>query len=410
MLRKILLVGLVLGLAISLWPQDATQAQQSNPNAVMAYVYNNSVHLADRDGLPIEDVGPMFVDGQAGKIFWSVDGNILYTIRGNQLFLGFASGGASGLQPGTYGLTTTIDRTGQTLYYLESGNPQPSDEGFVTIPLRESNLATLSAGTGRLVGYAGRYPTGIATLGLTGAALQYARDGGVLGSGRPQLAATYGPTMFFSCCFPNPGMNAIDITTGSTRIYEGAENVIFGAATMNRDFSRLAAPTTDGSLFVLDLITGGWRTYNLDVGEIERVAFGPNSRDMYLAVREPARNLLQLNPGVLTPLDLRSAYITIWTVDLATGNSRRIAELGDFYGASSMTVTDDYVFVVVVESNARAVGDLNAGILPGDLSLDDPILRTTYLPSSILYRITFDGNEAFSLVANVWGVVARPSP
>ncbi|PJF43517.1 MAG: hypothetical protein CUN55_08715 [Phototrophicales bacterium] len=393
-----------------IWQGDLrSHAQSSRPDVVMAYVYNNSVHLAGADGLPIEDVGPMF-EGQAGKLFWSTDGEILYTVRGNQLFQGYAAGGASVLQPGSYGLTITVDRGGQTLYYLESNNPQPAGDGFVTIPLRESNLSVLSSGPGRLVGYVGRYPSGISALTLTGAALQYARDGGILDSARPKLIATYGPTLFYSCCFPNAGIGAININSGETWLYEGTENVILGAADISSDLSRIIAPNTNNGVTIVDLITGGWRSYNLDLGTIERVAFGPNSRDAYLVVRQPPTNPLQLNPSILTPLDLRSAYITIWQLDLITGNTVRIASLGDFYGASSIAVTEDYIFVVVVESNAKAVEDLNAGRLPGDLSIDDPILRSTYLPNSILYRISFDGQEAISIMSNVWGVTARPHP
>ncbi len=405
-----IVVLLMLGLIVAAWPTaPRSHAQQSRPDVVLAYVYENSIHLAGRDGLPVEDVGPQF-SGQAGKLFWSIDTDVLYIIRGNQLFVGLANGGASVLQPGTYSLTITLDRVGSTLYYLESGNPQPADNGLVTIPLRESNLATLSSGTGRLVGYVGRYPSGISSLTLTGAALQYARDGGILESSRPRLIPTYGPTMFYSCCFPNAGMGAIDITTGNTWLYEGTENVVFGAATVSSDLSRLIAPNANNGITLVDLITGGWRSYDLDLGTIERVAFGPNSRDAYLVVRQAPRNPLQLNPNILTPLDLRSAFITVWYLDLATGRTTQLAGLGDFYGASSIAVTDDYIFVVVVESNAKAVEDLNAGRLPGDLSLDDPLLRSTYLPNSILYRVSFDGREAISIIGNVWGVVARPRP
>lgn len=408
-MTRTIVVLLLVAFIVAAWPSgQASHAQSTRPDVVLAYVYNNSVHLAGRDGLPIEEVGPVF-EGQAGKIFWSIDGEILYVVRGNQLFVGYAAGGPSVLQPGTYSLTITIDRTSSTLYYLESSNPQPADNGMVTIPLRESNLGILSSGTGRLVGYVGRYPSGISSLALTGAALQYARDGGILASARPKLVATYGPTMFYSCCFPNAGIGAINVNSGETWTYEGTENVILGAADIHQDSSRLIAPNTDNGVTVVDLITGGWRSYTLDLGTIERVAFGPNSRDAYLAVRQLPNTLLQLNPGILTPVDTRSAYMTIWRLDLVTGATEQLAGLGDFYGASSMAVTEDYLFVVVVESNAKAVEDLNAGRLSPELAGDDPVFRSSpYLPNSILYRISFDGREAISLSGNVWGVVSRP--
>jgi hypothetical protein len=386
----------------------AHPSRQQQPAVALAYVYNNSVYLADAQGTPLEEVGPVFA-GEAGKLFWSRDGEILYIVRRDSLFQTFAAGGSAVQLPGAYSLSITLNRPGDALYYLERRNPQPTDNPeIITLPLRETNVGLISSGTGRLVGYVGQYPSGSDTVFAVGAALQYAMDGGLLNSGRPGLIPTYGPTIFYSCCFPAPGLRGINLDTGQTFDYPGAETLLVGKSATNKNLSRLAGPTSDNAILMLDLISSGIRNYTVDVGTIERVAWGYGDRYLYMAVRQPPNSPLQLNPVITTNLDLTSAAITIWRLDLVTGRTLQLASLGDFYGVSSMTVTDRYIFAAVVESNFRAAADLNAGRLPGDLPGDAAILRGEYLPGSILYRITLDGREAISVQGNTWGVVARP--
>ena len=400
----------VIFLLIVAAPAASSAAPSQQTEIGLAYVHNNTVTLAGHDGLPIVDIGPV-IDGDAGRIFWSHDGRVIYSVRRDRLYQAFVDGGASVQLPGTYSLTMTLDRTGQVLYYLESGNPQPTEnESLLTFPLRETNISLISSGTGRLVGYVGRYPTGSASMRAVGAALSYAQDGGLLDSGRPQLIPTYGATLFFSCCFPDAGMRAINIENGQVFDYPGSEGIILGKSAINQNLSRLAAPTINNEIMMLDLISGGIRTFSVDVGTIERLAWDYGDRYLYMAVRQSPANPLQLNPIVLTDIDLRSASMAIWRLDLVTSQTTQLAVLGDFYGISSMTVGRDYIFAAAVESNARAVADLNAELLPGDLPADAPILRGEYLPNTILYRISRDGREAISLQGNTWGVAARPMP
>lgn len=386
-----------------------TDAQQTADNVYLAYVQDNVVKLADFQGYGLAVTGPEFQTGQSARLFWTPDGEILYIARRDGLFEAAATGGAAARLPGDYGLTVQFDRTAQVFYYLESTNPQATDDAnFVTFPLREVNAANMAGGSGRLVGYAGRYSAGTANMTLNAAALQYARDAGLLGPSRPQLFPAYGNRMLVSCCFPDAGLQIIELGSGQVTGYPGTETLIAGATAINETYSRLAGPTTDGQLLIVDLITGGWRSYPLDTGEVERVTWSPDERYVYLAIRTPPQNLLLLNPPVTTPIDTRSAGITIGKFDLVTGTMQTLARLGDFYGVSSMAATRDYVFAVVVESNARLVEDLNAGRLPGDIDPGDAALVSTYLPGTILYRLTPDGREAFSILANVWGIVARP--
>lgn len=387
----------------------ANARQPGLDNVYLAYVHESTVKLADALGNPLQTTGPDFLLGESARLFWSPDGQSLFIARRDGLFQTTAGGGAAVRIPGTYSLTVTLDRTGDVFYYLDSSSPVrlETDPNFVTLPIREMNTANLSSGMGRLVGYGGTYPAGTANAILNGAALQYARDGGLLGPSRPRVFPTYGDTLFFSCCFPEPGLSALSLQSGDTWVYPGTESVIPGSAGINHTLSRLAAPTAEGDLVVLDLITGGTRTYPLSVGTIERVGWSMDDTEVYLAVRTPPDDPLALNALVTTDVDTRSAIISILKLNLVTGQTRQLATLGEFYGVSAMAVTDDYIFAVVVESNAQIVEALNAGRLPPDTSANDPALVTTYLPNSILYRITPDGREAFSILSNVWGIVAR---
>ncbi len=405
--KTLLLLMVILFVVMSI-PHDV-KAQSTEQPVVLAYVHENIVQLADGQGNPLMTTGPEFQSGQSARLFWTPDGRVLYIARRDGLFETTARGGAAVRLPGDYGLTVTLDLTGEVFYYLESTNPQPAeDENYVVIPLRELNILNMSGGAGRLVGYVGPYPVGTANVTLNAAALQYARDGGLLGPSRPQLFSTYGETLFVSCCFPEAGLGAINIQTGDAWRYVGAETLIVGAAAVNNTYSRLAGPTTDNNLLVVDLITGGTRVYTMSVGAIEHVAWSPDEREIYLAVRTAPQDPLLLSTLVTAQIDTRSALISVLSLDLVTGQVRQLTTLGEFYGVSSMAATEEYIFVVAVESNARLVEDLNAGRLPADISPTDPALMTTYLPSTILFRITPDGREAFSIMADVWGVVVRP--
>ena len=395
----------------------SSQAQTSVADDVyLAYVHENTVKLADIAGLPLAEIGPQFSTGQSANIFWAEDGRLLYIARRNGLYETGASGSAATQMPGNYGITMTFDGTGDVIYYMESTNPQETaSPDFVTFPFRELNTLQSVGGTGRLVGYIGEYPVGSSEVSIYGAALQYARDGGLLAQdfngqvmiiGRPRLFTTFGSSAFYSCCFPNPGLNIIDTRNGEKGTYDRA--FIPGPAGLNSTRSRLAGPTVDGKIRVIDLISAGVRDYEANIGVIERVTWALDDKDLYLVTRENAQTPLEPNPIISTPIDARSAYIVVWRMSLSTGRFQRIAELGDFYGVSSMAVTHDYVFVVAVERNTKLVEDLNAGRLPQDISLNDPRLTSVYLPSTVLFRIRPDGTEAFSVMADVWGVAARP--
>jgi hypothetical protein len=212
--------------------------------------------------------------------------------------------------------------------------------------------------------------------------------------------------MFYSCCFPNPGLNAIDLPSGDKRPYD--TQIIPGPAALNSVRSRLAAPTLSGSIRLIDLVSAGIRDYEANVGTIERLVWALDDSAVYLIARQPPNNPLELNPIVTSIIDTQSANIVVWRLDLVTGQLRELAQLGDFYGVSSVAATHDYLFVVAVERNTRLVEDLNAGRLPPDLDPMDPRLLTDYLPSTILFRIKPDGTEALSIMTDVWGVAARP--
>lgn len=416
MIRRFFLSIFIL---ITALPAFAEAHRQTDSPVVLAYVHENILKLADAQGNPLYVTGPEFQVGQSARLFWSPDGEILYIARRDGLFQTTAIGGAAAKIPGDFGLTVTLDRTGQLLYYLDTtapfqttnaegaATPETPTPATVTYPLRELALSSDNQ-VGRMVGYLGEYLLGTANAVLNGAALQYARDGGLLEAARPNLFATYGDTLFYSCCFPNAGMQAFSLQTGTGRIFEGTQNFVAGRASLNNTYSRLAGPTTEGHLVVIDLITAGLRTYLIDAGEIERIAWAPDDTALYLAIRTSPQNLLQLAPTVTTPVDTRNATISIWRLDLISAQLWPLATLGDFYGVSSMVATEDYIFVVTVENNARMVEALNNGTLAPDTDPADPLFKSTYLPSTVLYRISTDGREAFSILGDVWGLAVRP--
>lgn len=405
-MRRRLIIPLIIVLGLLAQTPVYSLARQGQNEVYLAYVHENTVQLADAQGNPIATVGPEFQPGQAANLFWTPDGSRLYIARRDGLFQTDAQGGAASRLPGDFSITMTIDRTGNSLYYIESSNPIDTDQpGFITFPLRETSTANMG-GTGRLVNYIGNYSVGSSEMALVGAAFQYARDGGVLGAGRPRLIPTYGSTLFFSCCFPDPGLSAIDIPSGEIRGYDNT--FIPGPSAINSSLSRLAGPTTNGTIRIIDLITAGTRDYPANLGDIERIAWALDDSALYIVVRGTPKNPLPLSPIVTSPIDAREADIFVWRLDLVTGSITQLAELGDFYGVSSIAATDEYVFVTAVERNTALVNDLNSGRLPPDLNPNDPRLTSDYLTGSTLFRIRTDGSESFSILADVWGVVARP--
>jgi hypothetical protein len=401
---KFVLLVICIAIVANLGP---TSAQSIQDDVYLAYVQDNIVRLADRDGMPIAAPGPTFDNLQSANLFWSADGDRLFVARSDGLFQTNANGSPAVRLPGNFGITMLYDRSGDIVYYMETSSPADAETAeLVTFPLRELNTNISEGGTGRLIAYVGEYSIGPADSRLYGASLTYARDGGLLGSGRPRIFPTFGSTMFYTCCFPNAGLNAIDLGSGEKRVYDPI--FIAGAAALNSTYSRLAGPTTEGSIRVHDLLTAGIRDYTANVGNIERVAWSLDDSALYFTSRAAPNEAIELSPIVTTPIDTQSANILVWRLDLATGRLEQLAELGDYYGVSSIAVTYDYVFVVVVERNTRLVNDLNGGRLPQDISITDERLMTDYVPSSILFRITPDGSESLSLMANVWGVAARP--
>ena len=383
------------------------KAQSIEDDVYLAYVQDNTVRLADRKGTPVAAPGPSFGNLQSANLFWSADGERLFIARGDGLFETNADGSPAVRLPGSFGITMFYDRSGEIVYYMDTASPAEAETAqHITFPLRELNTNVSASGTGRLIAYIGEYAVGPADSILYGAAMTYARDGGLLGSGRPRIFPTFGSTMFYACCFPDAGLNAIDLASGDKRVYDPI--FIPGSAALNSTYSRLAGPTTEGTMRVHDLITAGTRDYIANVGFIERVVWSLDDSALYFTSRAPANEPIEVSPIVTTPIDAQSANILVWRLDLATGRLEQLAELGDYYGVSSIAVTYDYVFVVVVERNTRLVNDLNSGRLPQDISISDQRLTTEYVPSSILFRITTDGSETLSLMANVWGVAARP--
>lgn len=402
MLKKVLFVLLVVGL-IAL-PVGA----QSNPEVRLAYVKNNVVTLADASGNPLAYPGPELTQWQSAALFWSPEGASLYIATRQGLFVTGAEGGAAVRLPGEFGLTVAIARHGGVLYNLDVESPQVLPNGALSFPLRETNVANMAEGRGRLVANLGEYQAGTANAILTHAAALYAKDNGLLQGGRPHLYPTYGGTIFFTCCFPQAGLGAFTLGTNEVAVYD--PTFLAGAAGVNATVSRLAAPTTDGFIRVYDLLTPGWREYALpsDVGEVERVAWAVDESAVYFVSRQTPEAPLEIKPEITYPADTRSANVLVWELNLINSNVNVLADLGDGFGVSSLAVTGDYVFAVLVESNERLITDLNRGVLPPDIAPDDSRLDA-YIPSTILWRIERDSGDLFALDEDVWGVVARPN-
>lgn len=409
MLKKLIFLLVLSGMAAM--PGLAAPVSQIEDQVAMAYVLGNEVWLADEEGNSIYNTSLTLEDRQAATLFWSPDGKNLYVATRSGLYAISAAGSAPVRLPGVFGLTLAFARHGGTLYNLDIENQQTVDENTLAYPLRETSLANMAEGRGRLLDYLGAYANGSGELSVTHAAALYARDNGLLGSGRPHLWATYGNALFYTCCFPNPGLGLINLGTGE--IIPGYDpTFIPGAAALNDAASRLAGPTTDGRIRLIDLISVTAWDYVLDVpggyDAIERMAWAIDDSAIYFVTRELPEQPLELLSGITFPGDTRSAYSTLWQLDLISGRVSLLAEFGDIFGVSSLAATHDYVFAVVVERNEALINALNRSEIPASIAPTDPMLNN-YMPRRVLYRFDRQNEVLTPLTENVWGVTARPS-
>jgi len=404
--RRVVVIALLAVLALPL----AGHARGQTSSVALAYVMNDTVTLADENGQPVVQTGPAFSYGQGARLFWTADGRTLYIARDDGLFATGSNGGAAAQVPGYYGRTLTIAQDAQTLYYLETVSPQPLEqEGLVSFPFREIEMALMDGSAGRNAGYYGRFQEGASQADLTFAAALYARDGGLLGAGRPNLWPTYGSNVFGTCCFPNPGLGIFNVQSGDFSIFD--EAFIPGAAALNLTRTHLAGPTTDGTIRIIDLITGGTRDYTIEIaggiGTIERLAWSPDDTYLYIATRYDPSHPLSLDSTPPFTVDASSADVYIFRLDLVTSVIRQLAWRPDVYGISALAATDNYVFAEVVDPNTALVQALNARqVRPGSLP-NDPALAQ-YMPATHLWRISAIGSSADDVATNVWGLAARP--
>jgi hypothetical protein len=406
--------GIGIALAALLIAAGAARVNGQAGEVALAYVWQDTVTLADADGNPLAQTGPTFGYGQGARLLWTPDGGTLYIARDDGLYVTSPEGSPAVRVPGAYGRTLTIAQDAETVYYLETVSPQElegENAGRVAFPLRETALALLDGSAGRHTGYFGRFEAGAAQANIAFAAALYARDGGLLGAGRPDLWPTYGSNLFGTCCFPNPGLGIYNVGTGEFAIWDTAFRP--GAAAVNLTRTHLAGPTTDGSTIrVIDLITGGTRDYLLQIaggiGEIERVAWSPDDTYLYFASRTPPTTPLTLDkqPGTYT-VDPSSADVIVFRLNLVTSVIRELAQRPDVYGVSSLAASDRYVFAVVVDPNTRLVSDLNLRrVRPGAQPTDPDMAK--YMPLTHLWRIDAAGDGAQDVADGVWGVAARP--
>jgi len=405
MIKKLCLIGIILSGLLMVIP--TTTAQQNNVR--LAYIQNNVVTLADYQGTPLAAPGPELQQWDSANLFWSPDGETLYIATRNGLFATGAGGGAAVRLPGEFGLTVVIARHGGALYNIDTDNPQEITASTIGFPLRETNIANMEGGRGRMVRIIGEYATGSNNANISHAAALYARDDGLLEAGRPRLYATYGGSLFYSCCFPNVGLSVVELGTTDAYLYDG--EFITAAAAMNTTRSRLAAPTTTGAIRIYDLLTAGSRDYLIDVpggvGAIERIGWALDENAIYFVSREPSPNPLELLDGISYPADTRSALMVLWRLDLVSGRTTALLEIGDLYGISSMAVTGEFVYLTLIERNDALIQALNDGTLAPDIQPNDPALDA-YIPRSVLVRIDRESGNLYQVGENIWGVRVRP--
>ena len=171
-----------------------SQAQVDPRQVALAYVWQNTVTLADVDGEPLAQPGPEFGYGEGARLFWTADARTLYVARDDGLYATGPGGAAPVQVPGRYGRTIAISQDQETMYYLETAAPQAVEDmpGVESFPLREASMRMLTGGQGRLAGYFGRFQPGASRADLSFAGALYVRDGGLLGPGRPNLWTSFG--------------------------------------------------------------------------------------------------------------------------------------------------------------------------------------------------------------------------
>ena len=419
--RNPLILVLILALFTgALVHPTGTSAQSAPERVALAYVWRDTVTLADAAGNPVTQPGPAFDYGQGARLFWSADASTLYIARSDSLFTTGAAGGAAAPVAANYGRTLTIGQDQQSLFYLNTNTPQPvvdsddPDANLVAFPLRVVPMSAVGS-LGTMRGYFGRYDADSASAAIAFAAALYARDGGLLGPGRPNLWATYGANVFGTCCFPAPGLGLHNTDTAEFTVYD--PTFIPGPAAVNLTRTHLAGPTTAGTLRVIDLITGGTRDYVPaiagtplvnGIGTVERVAWSPDDTHLYIVVRQAASTPLQLTTETGFPADLRSADIVLYRLNLVTSALDELAYRRDVFGVSSLAATDRYVFATIVDPNVALVEALNARrVRPGSSPID-PALADLW-PQTHLWRVDINGaQEPADIRDDVWGVVARP--
>ncbi|WP_119068042.1 PD40 domain-containing protein [Aggregatilinea lenta] len=391
-------------------PAAQSLAQIASPYDVrLAYVWQNTVTLADGDGVPLEQTGPSFAFGQGARLVWTADGSRLYIALDNGLYETGGQGGPAVQVPGIFGRTLTFTHDTGVLYYLETTAPQDEEPGIVSFPLREANTALMSGGTGKLAGYFGRFASGTTRANLTFAAALYARDGGLLGPGRPTLWPSYGSNLFGTCCFPDPGLGIFTLGTESYSVWDAT--FMPGAAATNTTQTYLAGPTTNGVIRIIDLITGGTRDYAIQIagglGTIERVAWSPDDTMLYFISRYNPTTPLMLNVETRFPVDTSSADVTLYRLNLVTSTIEQLAWRADVYGISSLAATNEYVFATVVDSNAALINAFNTQQVAASLPSSDALLAP-YMPQTHLWRVAVDGSSVADVRDDVWGLAARP--
>ena len=403
---------LIAAAIVAVFAAPHTSRAQVDPRQVaLAYVWQNTVTLADVDGEPLAQPGPEFGYGEGARLFWTADARTLYIARDDGLYATGPGGAAPVQVPGRYGRTITISQDQETMYYLETAAPQAVEDmpGVESFPLREASMRMLTGGQGRLAGYFGRFQQGASRADLNFAGALYVRDGGLLGPGRPNVWTSYGAIVLGTCCFPNPGLGRFDIHAEAFTVED--DMFMPGAAALNLTGTHLAGPTTDGRIRVIDLITGGTRDYSIQIagglGVIERMAWSPDDAALYFISRYTASNPLTLTVEPPFEVDTRSANIQLYRLNLVTGTIRELAWRADVYGVSSMAVTDRYVFATVVEPNRALVDAINAGQVPAGTQPTDPALAQ-YMPATVLWRVDIDTGAPVDVRDDVWGLAARP--
>ena len=161
-MRRVMIVCVLALLAIP--AASRAHGQTGTPRVALAYVWQNTVTLADTTGKSVNQPGPTFTYGQGARLFWTPDAQLLYVARDDGLYAASADGGPAVQVPGRYGRTLAIAQDVETLYYVETASPQPVDadapDGPVAYPLREVTMALMDGSTGRLAGYFGEFQPG----------------------------------------------------------------------------------------------------------------------------------------------------------------------------------------------------------------------------------------------------------